>query len=79
MNCTSVGCQQRDHVHNRTAQAPKLSKNTAMNTQHQTSFTKAIIGSTQRLIRSSKNNLLASHHIDAHTMKDIGINQLGWN
>ena len=48
-----------------------------MNTQHKTRFTKAILGSTQRLFRSNKNNLLASHHIDAHTMKDIGINQLG--
>ncbi|NNJ74318.1 MAG: hypothetical protein HKP56_04100 [Anderseniella sp.] len=45
-----------------------------MNTQHKTSFTKAILGSTQRLFRSNKNhNLLASHHIDAHTMRDIGI------
>jgi len=51
-----------------------------MNTQHKTSFTKAILGSTQRLFRSNKNHsLLASHHIDAHTMKDIGINQHGWN
>ena len=49
-----------------------------MNTQHKTSFTKAILGSTQRLFRSTKNHsLLASHHIDAHTMKDIGISQLG--
>ena len=51
-----------------------------MNTQHKTSFTKAILGSTQRLFRSNKNHsLLASHHIDAHTMNDIGINQHGWN
>jgi hypothetical protein len=46
-----------------------------MNTQ--TSFTKAIIGSTQRLFRSKRNNLLASHQIDAHTMRDIGINPVG--
>ena len=44
-----------------------------MNTQHKTSFTKVILGSTQRLFRSKKNSLLASHHIDAHTMRDIGI------
>jgi hypothetical protein len=50
-----------------------------MNTQHQTSFTKAIISSTQRLFRSNKNNLLASNHIDAHTMRDIGINTVGLN
>ncbi len=48
-----------------------------MNTQHETSFTKAILGSAQRLFRSnSTHSLLASHHIDAHTMKDIGISQL---
>ena len=51
-----------------------------MNTQQQTSFTKAIIGSTQRLFRSNKNHsLLASNHIDARTMKDIGIEQFGLN
>ena len=44
-----------------------------MNTQHHTSFIKAIISPAQRLFRSKKNNLLASHHIDAHTMRDIGI------
>ena len=48
-----------------------------MNTQHQTSFTKSILGSTQRLFRIKKNSRLASHHIDAHTMKDIGINPIG--
>jgi len=51
-----------------------------MNTQRQTSFTKAIIGSTQRLFRSNKNNnLLANSFIDARTMRDIGIDQFGWN
>ena len=51
-----------------------------MNKQHQNSFTKAIIGSTQCLFRSNKSHsLLASNHIDVHTMKDIGINQFGWN
>ena len=46
-----------------------------MNTQHQNSFTKAIIGSTQRLFRSNKNHsLLASNHIDTRTMRDIGVN-----
>jgi hypothetical protein len=51
-----------------------------MTTQHHTSFTKAILGSTQRLFRSNKNHsLLASHHIDAHTMRDIGINTVGLN
>ena len=49
-----------------------------MNTQRQTSFTKAILGSTQRLFRANKTrSLLASNHIDAHTMKDIGINPVG--
>ena len=46
-----------------------------MNTQRQTSFTKTIFGSTQRLFRSNKNHsLLASNHINADTMKDIGVN-----
>ena len=46
-----------------------------MTTQHRTSFTKAIIGSTQRLFRSNRNHsLLAKNHIDARTMRDIGIN-----
>jgi len=49
-----------------------------MTTQHRTSFTKAIIGSTQRLFRSNKNHsLLASNHIDARTMRDIGFNPVG--
>jgi hypothetical protein len=47
-----------------------------MNTQ--TTFTKAIIGSTQRLFRSNKNHsLLANNFIDARTMKDIGFNPVG--
>lgn len=47
-----------------------------MNTQ--TSFTKAIIGSTQRLFRSNKNHsLLANNHINARTMRDIGIDPVG--
>ncbi len=51
-----------------------------MNMQHKNRFTKAILGSTQRLFRSNKKHgLLASHHIDAHTMKDIGIDPFGWN
>ena len=51
-----------------------------MNTQRKTNFTRAIIGSTQRLFRSNKNHsLLASNHIDARTMRDIGIDQFGWN
>lgn len=51
-----------------------------MNTQHNNSFTKAILGSTQRLFRTNKkHSLLASHHIDARTMKDIGIDPFGWN
>ncbi len=49
-----------------------------MNTQHQTSFTKAIIGSTQRLFRSSKTrSLLATNYIDARTARDIGVNTVG--
>ena len=51
-----------------------------MNTQHKTSMTRTIIGSTQRLFRSSRTHgLLASNHIDARTMRDIGINQFGIN
>ncbi|MGI9514511.1 MAG: hypothetical protein ACR2OL_16560 [Anderseniella sp.] len=43
--------------------------------QHHTSFTAAILKSTQRFLRGNRNsNLLASSHIDARTMKDIGIN-----
>jgi hypothetical protein len=49
-----------------------------MTTQHHTSFTKAILGSTQRLFRSKK-NLLASNCIDARTARDIGINPVGLN
>ena len=49
-----------------------------MTRQHHTGFTRAILKSTQRLLRSNANrNLLASNHIDAHTMKDIGINPVG--
>ncbi|MGI9521704.1 MAG: hypothetical protein ACR2PG_08655 [Hyphomicrobiaceae bacterium] len=49
-----------------------------MNTHRQKSFTKTIIGSTQRLFRSNKNNnLLASDHIDPRTMRDIGFNPVG--
>lgn len=49
-----------------------------MTRQHHTSFTRAILKSTQRLLRSNANgNLLASNHIDARTMKDIGINPVG--
>lgn len=48
-----------------------------MNTQRKTSFTIAMIGSTQRLFRSNKNSLLASNHIEARTMRDIGIDQFG--
>jgi len=45
-----------------------------MNTQHQTSFSKAVLGSAQRLFRFNKNNnLLANSFIDARTMRDIGI------
>jgi len=43
-----------------------------MNTQHHNSFTKAILSPTQRLFRSKRKSLLASHHIDSHTMRDIG-------
>ncbi len=47
-----------------------------MNTQHHTSFTKAILRPAKRLFRSRKTNLLSSHHIDAHTMRDIGASPL---
>jgi hypothetical protein len=49
-----------------------------MTRQHHTSFTSAILKSTQRLLRASSNgNLLASNHIDARTMRDIGISRVG--
>jgi len=49
-----------------------------MTTQHHTSFTKAIVGSAQRLFRSGKHHgMLASSHIDARTMRDIGVNPVG--
>lgn len=49
-----------------------------MTRQHHTSFTRAILKSTQRLLRSNRSgNLLASNYIDARTMKDIGINPVG--
>ena len=49
-----------------------------MNTQHKTSFTKAIMGSTQRLFRSNKNHsLLVTNCIDARTARDIGFNPVG--
>ena len=45
-----------------------------MTMQHKTSFTKAILGSTQRLFHfHKKHSLLASNRINARTMKDIGI------
>jgi len=51
-----------------------------MTRQHHTSFTRAILNSTQRLLRSGKNsNVLASNHIDARTMRDIGINPVGFS
>lgn len=49
-----------------------------MTRQHHTSLAKAILKTTQRLLRSNANsNLLASNHIDARTMKDIGVNPVG--
>ncbi len=49
-----------------------------MTRQHHSSFTRAILNSTQRLLRSSRNyNILASNHIDARTLKDIGVNPVG--
>jgi hypothetical protein len=51
-----------------------------MTTQHHTSFTKAILGSTQRLFCSNKNQgLLATNYIDARTMRDVGFNPVGLN
>ena len=49
-----------------------------MTTQRHTSFTKAILSPTQRLFRSKK-SLLASSYINAHTMRDIGINTVVLN
>jgi len=49
-----------------------------MTTQHHTSFTKAILGSTQRLFRSNKTrSLLATNCIDTRTARDIGFNPVG--
>jgi len=49
-----------------------------MTSQHHTSFTRAILKSTQRLLRPSRNNnILASNHIDARTLRDIGVNPVG--
>jgi hypothetical protein len=49
-----------------------------MTTQHQSGFTRTIVGSAQRLFRSSRNHgLLASTHIDTRTMRDIGVNPVG--
>ena len=49
-----------------------------MTKQHHTSFASRIIGSTQRIFRSSHNdNLLAPAHIDARTARDIGVNLVG--
>jgi len=46
-----------------------------MTTHHHTSFTKSVLGSATRLFRSNKTHgILASHHIDARTLKDIGVN-----
>jgi hypothetical protein len=57
-----------------------LSRNKAMTTQHHTSFTRNIVGSAQRLFRSKKpHGLLASSHIDARTMRDIGVNPVGFD
>ncbi|MEM7633702.1 MAG: hypothetical protein AAF299_04020 [Pseudomonadota bacterium] len=51
-----------------------------MTTQHHTSFARTIVGSTQRLFRSRKHHgLLASSHIDARTMRDIGANPVGFD
>ncbi len=51
-----------------------------MITQHHTSFTRAIVGSARRLLRSNNHHgLLASSHIDARTMRDIGVNPVGFD
>ncbi|MGI9513588.1 MAG: hypothetical protein ACR2OL_11840 [Anderseniella sp.] len=51
-----------------------------MTSQHHTSFTKTIVGSARRLFRSNKHHgLLASSRIDARTMRDIGVNPVGFN
>jgi predicted metalloprotease with PDZ domain len=50
----------------------------AMTSQHHTSIAKRILGSTQRIFRSThSDNLLAPAHIDARTARDIGINLVG--
>jgi hypothetical protein len=64
----------------KTAHIPSPQGAKTMPTQHHTSFVITILGSTQRLFRSNKNHsLLASNHIDARTMRDIGFNPVGLN
>jgi 2-keto-3-deoxy-L-rhamnonate aldolase RhmA len=47
---------------------------------HHNGITKTIVGSARRLVRSNKHHgLLASSHIDARTMRDIGVNPVGFN
>ena len=49
-----------------------------MNTQHHTTIAISILGSVQRLFRPRKGtSLLATNHLDAHTMRDIGFNPVG--
>ena len=49
-----------------------------MTTQHPSSFTRTIFGSAQRLFRSNNHHgLLANTHIDARTLRDIGVNPAG--
>jgi hypothetical protein len=49
-----------------------------MTKQHHSSFTRAILNSTQRLFAPrNADNLLATRMINAHTLKDIGVNPAG--
>jgi hypothetical protein len=49
-----------------------------MTRQHHASFAQTIITSSQRIFRSRKpHNLVAPNQLNAHTMRDIGLNPVG--
>jgi hypothetical protein len=74
INCTSVSVRVVQGCGHQTGIA-FTRRTEAMTTQHHTSFARRIIGSTQRIFRSShSDNLLAPAHIDARTARNIGIN-----
>ena len=74
VNPTAIGFRFWNSGRIKTKCIPSHQGTKAMTTRHHTSFVITILGSTQRLFRSKRKSLLASHQIDAHTMRDIGIN-----